>query len=416
MFPSLVNCCTIDWFSEWPDEALASVAQSSLTEEQLTLYGHTDDCVAFFQLVHQGVATASQEYHDTLRRYNYVTPTSYLELLGTFKSVLKEKRAEVDLLRQRLRGGLQKLHGAQKQVAVLRRQLEKMRPKLIVTQQEVEQMLVVIEQDKEAAAETQVIVEKEEAEAQRRAAETKAIATDAEKDLAEALPALDKAVACLNRLRRADLDEVRAMKKPPQGVKLTMHAACIMFEIKPILKRDNENLGRKIKDYWEAATKTLLTDANKFLNDMKTYDKDHIKQRVISEIEPFMTMPEFTPEMVEKSSKACSGICIWVRAMFKYYHVALQVEPKKQRLAEAQAALDQTLAALHLAKERLVKVQEKVLELQRQYEASVAKKEELANDIQLCEDRLHRAQVLVGGLGGEQRAVVNRCGNVGSGL
>lgn len=32
MFPSLVNCCTIDWFTEWPEEALVSVAQSSLKD------------------------------------------------------------------------------------------------------------------------------------------------------------------------------------------------------------------------------------------------------------------------------------------------------------------------------------------------------------------------------------------------
>jgi dynein heavy chain len=31
MFPSLVNCCTIDWFSEWPQEALFSVARNYLT-------------------------------------------------------------------------------------------------------------------------------------------------------------------------------------------------------------------------------------------------------------------------------------------------------------------------------------------------------------------------------------------------
>ena len=30
MFPALVNCCTIDWFSEWPDEALLSVAQAEI--------------------------------------------------------------------------------------------------------------------------------------------------------------------------------------------------------------------------------------------------------------------------------------------------------------------------------------------------------------------------------------------------
>jgi hypothetical protein len=31
-FPSLVTCCTIDWFSAWPEEALQSVAASFLYE------------------------------------------------------------------------------------------------------------------------------------------------------------------------------------------------------------------------------------------------------------------------------------------------------------------------------------------------------------------------------------------------
>ena len=37
MFPSLVNCCTIDWFIEWPREALLSVSQSAF--EQVDLGG-----------------------------------------------------------------------------------------------------------------------------------------------------------------------------------------------------------------------------------------------------------------------------------------------------------------------------------------------------------------------------------------
>lgn len=32
MFPSLVNCCTIDWFEKWPEDALLSVAESSLKD------------------------------------------------------------------------------------------------------------------------------------------------------------------------------------------------------------------------------------------------------------------------------------------------------------------------------------------------------------------------------------------------
>ncbi len=37
MFPGLVNCCTIDWFGAWPDDALVNVAMQSLTESDLKL-------------------------------------------------------------------------------------------------------------------------------------------------------------------------------------------------------------------------------------------------------------------------------------------------------------------------------------------------------------------------------------------
>lgn len=32
MYPSLVNCCTINWFTDWPQEALYAVAQKFLDE------------------------------------------------------------------------------------------------------------------------------------------------------------------------------------------------------------------------------------------------------------------------------------------------------------------------------------------------------------------------------------------------
>jgi dynein heavy chain len=36
MFPALVNCTTIDWFSEWPVEALSSVAKSFLADVEVS--------------------------------------------------------------------------------------------------------------------------------------------------------------------------------------------------------------------------------------------------------------------------------------------------------------------------------------------------------------------------------------------
>ena len=36
-FPSLVNCCTLDWFTEWPEEALREVAYGDMAESETTL-------------------------------------------------------------------------------------------------------------------------------------------------------------------------------------------------------------------------------------------------------------------------------------------------------------------------------------------------------------------------------------------
>lgn len=58
-------------------------------------------------------------------------------------------------------------------------------------------------------------VEGQEAVAQEKAAATKAIADDAQRDLDEALPALDVAVACLKDLKKNDIDEASRDSQRP---------------------------------------------------------------------------------------------------------------------------------------------------------------------------------------------------------
>ena len=51
-----------------------------------------------------------------LGRYNYVTPTSYLELISSIKALLGLKRGEVLKLKKRYEVGLEKLAFAASQV------------------------------------------------------------------------------------------------------------------------------------------------------------------------------------------------------------------------------------------------------------------------------------------------------------
>jgi len=52
MFPSLVNCCTIDWFTEWPEEALMNVAKGIIGSGDLDLGDNEDNCVDMFTIMH----------------------------------------------------------------------------------------------------------------------------------------------------------------------------------------------------------------------------------------------------------------------------------------------------------------------------------------------------------------------------
>lgn len=78
-FPSLVNNCTIDWFSEWPEEALLGVGRGQIEAADLALEDSMDGCVEMFTIIHQSVFKESNIFLESLGRYNYVTPTSFLE-------------------------------------------------------------------------------------------------------------------------------------------------------------------------------------------------------------------------------------------------------------------------------------------------------------------------------------------------
>ena len=69
----------------------------------------------------------------------------------------------------------------------------------------------------------------DEAVAKVKAEETKAIADDAQRDLDEALPALEAAVKALDSLDKADIAELRVFSKPPELVQVVMEAVCILM-------------------------------------------------------------------------------------------------------------------------------------------------------------------------------------------
>ena len=400
-FPSLVNCCTIDWFFAWPDDALRSVAKQKIADADLDLLGADEKVIDLFCEVHQSVYRESDRYRIEAKRYNYVTPTSYLQLLSTYQEQLQIKRDDVGTKKMRLEGGYNKIVSTEDMVGGLKETLIKMQPQLKATQAEVDAMIIKIKAETTEATATKEKVQVAEASATEKASAASAIASSAQADLDKALPALDEAVKCLSLLEKGDIDEMRSFKIAPYGVRLSMEVACLMFHVKAKMVKDPAS-GKKTKDWFGAAKQKLLADSNKFKRMLIDYDKDNMAEDIVKKLAKYIEMDAFTPANVKKASIACEAVCKWAHAMYTYHCVAKEVEPKRRALAGAQAELQEVMIILEDAKGKLNAVESRIAELESTYQASLQKKDRLAMEVTQTTTRLSNAGKLITSLGSEK--------------
>uniref|UniRef100_A0A8C3IXU7 Dynein axonemal heavy chain 6 n=1 Tax=Chrysemys picta bellii TaxID=8478 RepID=A0A8C3IXU7_CHRPI len=389
MFPSLVNCCTIDWFVQWPREALLSVSRTFFLNVDLGSDALKEKVSVMCVDIHMSVTEMADRYYAELRRRYYTTPTSYLELINLYLTMLGEKRKQ--LARDRVKNGLSKLLETNVLVDKMKLDLSALEPVLVEKSVDVEALM-----EKLAVRR---VVQEDEAIAKVKAEETQAIADDAQRDLDEALPALEAANKALDSLDKADISEIRVFTKPPDLVMTVMEAISILLNAKACLSQILLLLFSFRPDW--AAAKQLLGDSN-FLKKLLEYDKENIKPQILLKLQKYINNPDFVPEKVEKVSRACRSMCMWVRAMDLYSRVVKEVEPKRQKLNAAQAELDATMATLRDKQKKLKQVEDQIQALQDQYERSLEEKESLARTMALTQARLTRAGKLTAALGDEQ--------------
>lgn len=399
MFPSLVNCCTIDWFTEWPEEALRSVANFFLSSVELDpkiKAGVVDVCVD----MQVTAVTLSKRFLAEMNRNYYVTPTSYLELINTFKTLLTRQRAEVFDAKARYDNGLSKLQKTAEQVNQMQIELESLQPELQRATIETDALLTKTTADKVIANEQSLIVEAEARKCNLQASEAKALKDSCEADLAAAIPALEAAENALNSLNKSDITEMKAMKKPSAAIKMTMAAISILFLVKPDKKVKDGDM--RFDPYWGPATKELLNDP-KLIDRLKDFDRDHMEPSVVAKVKVFTDDEDFAPERVaKKGSEAAAGLAKWVHAMVLYDGVARLVAPKRASLAEAENTLRVAQEELAVKQASLKEVLDKVAELETQLKEASDNKEKLNNEVIDCEAKLRRADALIKGLGGEK--------------
>nr|XP_024218054.1 dynein heavy chain 7, axonemal isoform X1 [Halyomorpha halys] len=400
IYPTLVNCCTIDWFEDWPEEALESVAKRSL--ETIDLAPELkESAVEIFKYFHVKAKEAKVEFFNKTNRVVYYTCKSYIDLINSYNAVFLKTKAEVEQTVLRYVNGRQKLKFAESQVIQMQQDLDALMPAIAANARMVMDMITQMVIEQHGVEETTALVKKEEEVVRLQAEEAERCKKECEADLQLLLPIVEDAIKALDTVKKADLTLLKSMARPPEAVRVVMAGACVMLGIKPDRVPDPNRPGHMMEDFW-SPSKRLLGDIQ-FLQKLKEFDKDHIPPERINKVRlEYLTDKNFVPSIVAKASRAARGICKWIIALDKYDTIMKAVAPKRAVLEQAEAALRSVLERLREKEAILFNLQEKLNALRVAKEEADANQLKLTKELEICSIKLEKATFIINSLGGEQ--------------
>ena len=119
------------------------------------------------------------------------------------------------------------------------------------------------------------------------------------------------------------------------------------------------------------------------------------------EVRPYLALEHFTPDGIRSKNSAAAGLCSWCINIVAYYDIVTTVEPKKQRLREANAELESANSRLSVVMEQVAKLQAQLDELNVKLAAAEAEKATAIAEVEHGKAKLELATRLTAALADE---------------
>ncbi|XP_068510645.1 dynein axonemal heavy chain 9 isoform X5 [Anas acuta] len=390
-FPAIVSCTAIDWFQEWPREALESVSLRFLHETEAVEASVKDSISKFMAYAHMTVNEISRLYLSNERRYNYTTPKSFLEQIKLYQNLLLKKGRDLTAKMERLENGLEKLNSTSAQVDDLKAKLAAQEAELKQKNDDADKLIHVVGMETEKVSREKAVADEEEQKVALITQEVEQKQKDCEEDLAKAEPALEAAQAALNTLNKKNLTELRSFGSPPPAVSNVTAAVMVLMAPGGKIPKDRS---------WKAA-KAAMARVDGFLDSLIKFDKENIHENCLKALQPYLQDPKFKPEFVTTKSYAAAGLCSWVVNIVRFHEVYCEVEPKRQALSKANAELAAAQDKLASIKAKIARLNENLGKLTAKFEKATSDKLKCQQEAEATACTITLANRLVGGLAAE---------------
>ncbi|CAD8132456.1 unnamed protein product [Paramecium pentaurelia] len=391
-FPTIINCTTIDWFSTWPQDALESTAEQFLPKQLVKMAVE----------VHYKILQITERFKQELRRYFYVTPTQYLQMLQTFQIIQEQKMGQSQVFIEKFENGVEQIKKAENDVDRIKAKLFELQPKLQKANEENNQLLIKIQKRQEEADRKKQACEFEEKICLKQSEEANELRNSCQQALDNVLPLLAQATEALERITKDDMILLKSFTNPPISAAIVMEGLAYAFEEDHLVKSKNKE-PPVLQDYWDYAKKCLLND--KLIKRIKSLKLEQIRQisfKNIQKLQVFAKNPLFEKDRVFNASKAAGNLALWIRAVLESYMAVEIIEPKKAELKQAEEKLSQAEELVQEKKNALEVVLEELHNYQLEYNRAKAEKERIEEQVITISSQLQRAEHLIANLSEEK--------------
>lgn len=165
--------------------------------------------------VHISIAVANADFLAQQRRYNYTTPTSFLELIKFYIMLLGSKQGKITDQIDRLETGLQIMKSTVEKVSALQELLKVKMVDVAIEIEKTDELMIVVGRESEDAAKEAAAAGIQEEEVTQITNSAKAEKAACDIELGEAVPAMERATEAVNCLEVKIIQDLKALANPP---------------------------------------------------------------------------------------------------------------------------------------------------------------------------------------------------------
>ena len=398
--PAIFNRCVIDWFGDWPNEALFQVAKEltlrvDIPETSFDIKGKDESgrrhqMTEIIVYIHNSVRELNLKLKKAAKKFNYITPRDYLDFINHFIRIQKEKKAELEEQQFHINTGLNKLKETEEEVLKLKDSLSVYKKELKEKEIESEKKLALMMEEQKIAEKQKASSIELNGKLEIKQAEIKKRSVVVQTQLDEAGPALEKAQSEVSNVNSTQLKEVQSLSKPPENIKIAMTAVVMLLA-----------QGKAKKTYEWKEIQNIMKERD-FIDRVVSLKIDNVIHENIAIVKNWIETNDWVLDKFYKASKAVGPLAAWVDSQIKFSEIVLRVEPFRKEVAELEGEEKKLVDQKKDLETQIATLEKNIKNYKVEYGELVSKKETIKGEMEKVESKVIRSTNLLENLSTEK--------------